>query len=189
MKKEVNKNLILDVTIEIPKNSKVKYEYNRATGKIVVDRILFGPSAYPQNYGYLTEALDYDGDELDVIVIADQEFIPGITVPTRIIGAMEMIDGNETDTKLIGVINCDPRYNQYNSIKDLPPHLLLEVKDFFETYKRLQSKSVLIKGFKDVKWAKQEYDICKKLMDEYKNLPKNDFIKLMKVKYPEKYLK
>jgi inorganic pyrophosphatase len=102
-------NLVLDVTIEIPKNSNIKYEYDRKTGKISVDRILYGPSVYPQNYGFLPEALDWDGDELDVLVFADQSFQPGIIVPARIVGALEMIDNGETDTKLIAVIDCDPR--------------------------------------------------------------------------------
>jgi inorganic pyrophosphatase len=101
--------LVLNVTIEIPKHSNVKYEYDRKSGKIFVDRILFGPSVYPQNYGFTPDALDWDGDELDVLVFADQQFQPGIIVPTKIIGAMEMIDNKETDTKLIGVIDCDPR--------------------------------------------------------------------------------
>ncbi len=179
--------LTLDVTIEIPKNSKVKYEYNRKTGKISVDRILFGPSCYPQNYGFIPEALDWDGDELDVLVIADQEFMPGVSVPTRILGAMEMIDGGETDTKLIGVIDCDPRFKQYDSLKSLPEHLLLEIKDFFETYKRLQKKEVLVKGFKEVDWAVNEYHECVKLMQQYGKEDKDKFVELMKKEHPEKY--
>jgi len=75
--------------------------------------------------------------------------MPGIIVPTRIIGAMGMIDDGETDTKLIGVIDCDPRYNQYKTLTDLPQHLLSEIKDFFETYKRLQNKNVKVTGFKE----------------------------------------
>ncbi|MDE7434170.1 MAG: inorganic diphosphatase [Mycoplasmoidaceae bacterium] len=76
--------------------------------------------------------------------------MPGVVVPTRILGAMEMIDGGETDTKLIGVIDCDPRFKGYDSLKSLPQHLLLEIKDFFETYKRLQKKEVVVKGFQEV---------------------------------------
>lgn len=180
--------LALDIVIEIPKNSKVKYEYNRKTGKISVDRILYGPSAYPQNYGYIPEALDWDGDELDVLVIADQEFMPGVVVPTRILGAMEMIDGGETDTKLIGVIDCDPRFKDYDSLKSLPEHLLLEIKDFFETYKRLQKKEVIVKGFEEVDWAIKEYHECVHLMDKYGKIDKDEFVELMKKEHPEKYV-
>ena len=104
----------LNVTIEIPKNSKIKYEYDRKTNQISVDRILYGSSAYPMNYGFIKEALDWDGDELDALIVSDQEFLPGVIVPVRVIGAMEMIDGGETDTKLITVIDCDPRYKHIN---------------------------------------------------------------------------
>lgn len=180
-------SLTLNVTIEIPKNSKIKYEYNRKDGSISVDRILFGPSAYPQNYGFIKEALDWDGDELDCLVISDQEFLPGVIVPTRIIGAMEMIDGGETDTKLIGVIDCDPRFKHINDLKDINEHILLEIKDFFETYKNLQKKKVEIKGFQDVKWAKKEYEECVELMKKYGKMDKDEFIKKMQSQHPEKY--
>jgi inorganic pyrophosphatase len=84
------------------------------------------------------------------LVIADQSIDTGILVPTRIIGAMEMIDGGETDTKLIGVIDCDPRYSHIKTMKDLNNHILLEIKDFFQTYKNLQNKKVEVKEFKDL---------------------------------------
>ena len=118
------KNNVINVTIEIPKNSSIKYEYDRSTGKISVDRILYGPSIYPENYGFIPHALDWDGDELDVLVVADQAFMPGIVVPTRILGAMHMVDGGETDTKLIGVIDCDPRYAHIQKLEDLSAHKL-----------------------------------------------------------------
>lgn len=175
------------VTIEIPKNSNVKYEYDRHTKKIIVDRILHGATIYPQNYGFLEEALDWDGDELDVLVIADQAFQPGIQVPTRIIGAMEMVDNGETDTKLIGVIDCDPRYNHIKKFSDIPEHLLLEIKDFFEIYKNLQKKKVVVKGFKDEVWAKNEYEECVELMRKYGHLKNTEFVELMKKEHPEKY--
>ncbi|MGL4951464.1 MAG: inorganic diphosphatase [Mycoplasma sp.] len=180
-------SLKLNVTIEIPKNSKIKYEFDRKTGQISVDRILVGSSAYPQNYGFLKEALDWDGDELDVLLLSDQEFLPGINVPARLIGAMEMIDGGETDTKLIAVIDCDPRYSHIKTMDDLNQHLLLEIKDFFENYKNLSNKKVEIKGFKDLNWAIKEYEECVELMNKFGNMDKNDFIDKMKKEHPEKY--
>lgn len=180
-------NLVLNVTIEIPKGSKVKYEYNRATKEIAVDRILYGAAGYPQNYGFLKEALDWDGDELDCLVIADQSIGTGIVVPARIIGAMEMIDDGETDTKLIGVIDCDPRYTHIQSMKDLNQHLLLEIKDFFQTYKNLQHKKVIVRGFKDKAWAVKEYKECVKLMKKYGKMPKANFVKKMMKEHPSKY--
>ena len=94
----------VNVVIEIPKDSKIKYEYDRRTKQIVGGRTLDGSSSYPLNYRFIREAWDWDGDEVDALVISDQTFIPGCVVPTRIIGAMEMIDGGETDTKLITLL-------------------------------------------------------------------------------------
>lgn len=182
-------SLKLNATIEIPKNSKIKYEYNRKSNTIAVDRILYGASAYPMNYGFIKNTLDWDGDELDVLIIADQEFIPGIEVPIRVVGAMEMIDGGETDTKLLGVIDCDVRYNHINKLADVNAHMLLEIKDFFENYKNLQSKKVLIKGFQDKDWAEKEYHECVELRKKYGELDNKEFIALMKKKHPEKYSK
>lgn len=177
----------IEVTIEIPKHSNVKYEYDRQTKSIKVDRILFGSEVYPQNYGFLSEALDWDGDELDIFVLSDQSFMPGVKVPARIIGAMEMIDSGETDTKLIGVIDCDPRYSHINSINDINEHLLKEISNFFQNYKILQNKKVVVKGFKDKAWAINEYDECVELMKKYGQLPKEDFIEKMKKEHPDKY--
>jgi len=179
---------VLNITIEIPKNSKIKYEYNRATNTISVDRVLYGPSGYPQNYGFIREALDWDGDELDCLVISEHSFLTGVEVPVRIIGAMEMIDGGETDTKLIGVVDCDPRYSHIKSLKDINQHLLLEIQDFFETYKNLQHKKVVVKGFKDVEWAEAEYNECVELMKKYGKMPKDEFLKKMNKEHPEKYI-
>lgn len=175
------------ITIEIPKGSQIKYEYDRKTGKVLVDRILYGPSAYPQNYGFIENTLDWDGDELDALVIANQSFNTGVLVPVRILGAMEMIDDGETDTKLITVIDCDPRFKEYESINDLPQHMLAEIKDFFETYKRLQKKPVEVRGFKDATWALKELEECKELFNNYSNIAKDEFIAKMKAKHPEKY--
>lgn len=177
----------IEVTIEIPKHSNVKYEYDRQTKSIKVDRILFGSEVYPQNYGFLPEALDWDGDELDIFVLSDQSFMPGVKVPARIIGAMEMIDSGETDTKLIGVIDCDPRYSHINSINDINEHLLKEISNFFQNYKILQNKKVVVKGFKEKAWAINEYNECVDLMKKYGQLPKEEFIEKMKKEHPDKY--
>lgn len=177
----------LNVTIEIPKKSNVKYEFDRKTKQISVDRILFGTEVYPQNYGFIKEALDWDGDELDALVIADHSFMPGVSVPVRVIGAMEMIDDNETDTKLITVIDCDPRFKNINSLKDVSEHTLAEIKNFFETYKLLQKKNVVIKGFQDAQWAIKEYHECVELMSKYGSMDKDEFVAKMKQEHPEKY--
>lgn len=177
----------LNVTIEIPKKSNVKYEFDRKTKQISVDRILFGSESYPQNYGFIKEALDWDGDELDALVISDHSFMPGVIVPVRLIGAMEMIDDGETDTKLITVIDCDPRFKNINSLNDVAPHTLKEIQGFFEGYKKLQNKNVVVKGFKDASWAIKEYEECVELMNKYGQMDKDEFIDKMKKEHPEKY--
>lgn len=182
-------NSVIDVTIEIPKNSNIKYEYDRANGNIKVDRILYGANIYPENYGFIPNALDWDGDELDILVISDHSFLPGTIVPTRILGAMTMVDDGETDTKLIGVIDCDPRFKQINSINDIPEHKLSVIRNFFETYKILQKKQVKIGSFKDATWAQKELNECISLMKKYGKMPKEKFISLMMKKYPGKYNK
>lgn len=163
----------IECVIEIPKNSNIKYEIDTVSKQIKVDRILYGSQSYPQNYGFFENTLDYDGDPLDVLVISDQPFIPGCIVPVRIIGGLEMIDNNEEDTKLIGVINCDPRYSEYKNILDLDNHRKLEIKNFFETYKILQNKKVEIGNFFDVEKAKEVLAECHGLFEEFSRSKKD----------------
>ena len=101
--------------------------------------------------------------------------------------AMEMIDGGETDTKLIGVIDCDPRYTHIKTMKDLNQHLLAEIKDFFENYKNLQKKKVIVRGFKDQAWAIKEYKECVAMMKKYGKMKKEAFVKKMMKAHPNKY--
>ena len=176
-----------NIIIEIPKGSNIKYEIE--DGKIKVDRILFGSMRYPLNYGFFENTLDWDGDPLDVLVFSDHEFLPGVEVPIRIIGAMKVIDGGETDTKILGVIDVDPRYNNIKTLKDIEPHKLEEIKDFFENYKNLQKKSVKINGFENKEYAMKELEATKILYTKYKNLSKKSFIEKMKKEHPEKYPK
>jgi inorganic pyrophosphatase len=100
---------------------------------------------------------------------------------------MEMIDGGETDTKLIAVIDVDPRFSEIKTIKDLPKHLLDEIQNFFENYKNLQKKEVIINGFKDVKFAEETFKECTELYNKYKDMDKDEFIKLMRKEHPNKY--
>lgn len=176
-----------NIIIEIPKGSNIKYEIE--DGKIKVDRILYGSMIYPLNYGYFENTIDWDGDPLDVLVFSDHELLPGVEVPIRIIGAMKMIDGGETDTKILGVIDVDPRYNNINELKDIEPHKLDEIKDFFENYKNLQNKSVIINGFEGKEYAIKELKETKDLYLKYKDLDKEFFIEKMKKEHPNKYSK
>lgn len=185
MKQEI-KTVI--VNIEIPKDSNIKYEYDRSTKKMVVDRILRNGFKYPANYGYLSEALDWDGDELDVLVYSEESFIPNVSLKANIIGAMKMIDEGETDTKLIAVHADDYRLSNIKKINDLPPQFLEDVKTFFSTYKNWKrANSTKVLGFEDDKWAWKEYEECVELMNKYGHLSKKAFIAHMKQEFPDKY--
>ncbi|BAQ54215.1 inorganic diphosphatase [Mycoplasmopsis arginini] len=181
------KNIL--VNIEIPKNSNIKYEYDRKTGKIKVDRILREGFKYPANYGYISEALDWDGDELDVLVYSPEEFMPGVVVEARIIGAMKMIDSGETDTKLIAVHADDYRLDHITKLEDLDKMWLHSVELFFKNYKFFKGANVTnVTGFENIEWAEKEYNECVELMEKYGSLDKKEFIEKMKKLHPEKYL-
>ncbi|APJ38591.1 inorganic diphosphatase [Mycoplasmopsis pullorum] len=182
------KNLV-QIKIEIPKNSKIKYEYNRKTQEIEVDRILRGDFVYPCNYGFIPEALDWDGDELDVLLYSSETFAPGVKLNARIVGAMKMIDDGETDTKLVAVHADDYRLDHIQKLEDLPLPFLDTVKTFFSTYKNWKRPGITsVDGFENVEWALKEYDECVELMHKYGSLDKKDFLAKMKQEHPEKYL-
>lgn len=184
----MNDKKVIQVTIEIPLNSNIKYEYNRKTNKIEVDRILRDGFRYPANYGFIEEALDWDGDELDVLVFSEETFLPGIRLNARIIGAMKMIDDGETDTKLIAVHDDDYRLESIKSLDDLDSNWLDKIKNFFSTYKNWKKEGITkVPGFEKIEWAINEYNECCKLMADYGHLPKDEFIKKMIKKHPEKY--
>ncbi len=181
-------NKVINVTVEIPKNSNIKYEFDRETKKIKVDRILRDGFKYPSNYGFVSEALDWDGDELDVLIYSDDIFVPGVEVEVRIIGAMRMIDDGETDTKLIGVHHNDYRLENINSLNDIPKKWLDEIETFFSTYKNWKRVGITkVPGFENKEWALKEYDECCKLMEKYGSIPKKEFVDKMKKEHPEKY--
>ncbi|MGL5617630.1 MAG: inorganic diphosphatase [Metamycoplasmataceae bacterium] len=181
-------NKIIKVIIEIPSNSNIKYEYNRETQKIHVDRILREGFFFPTNYGFIETALDWDGDELDVLVYSSEKFFPGVEVETRIIGAMRMIDDGETDTKLIAVHNDDYRLDHINTLDDIDQNWLMKVETFFKTYKNWKREGITkVPGFENADWAWNEYKECHELMIKYGHLPKEEFVEKMKKKHPDKY--
>lgn len=178
----------IKVHIEIPKGSNIKYEYNRETKEIQVDRILHAPHVYPANYGYIKEALDWDGDELDVLLYSDEKFVPGVSVNARIVGAMKMIDSGETDTKLIAVHADDYRISHIKTLKDIPQKWLKKVETFFTTYKNWKQPGITsVSGFEDEGYALKEYHEGVDLMDQYGKMSKKDFLDKMKIEHPEKY--
>ena len=179
---------VINVIIEIPKNSPIKYEFDRETRKMKVDRILRDGFKYPCNYGFIETALDWDGDELDVLLYSEEQFVPGVELKARIVGAMKMIDDGETDTKLIAVHHDDYRLDHIQTLDDLPKSFLDEIYTFFTTYKNWKRPGITkVPGFENTEWAWNEFEHCFKLMQDYGHLPKDEFIEKMKKKHPEKY--
>lgn len=151
--------------IEISKGSKNKYELDKETGRLKLDRVLYTSTHYPQNYGFIPLTYSKDYDPLDVLVLCSEEILPMALVECKPIGVLTMTDGGLLDHKIIAVAISDPFYNGYEDISDIPDHVMAEIKHFFQVYKTLEYKDTSVDKFDGKEVAKQ---VIEEALEDYK---------------------
>jgi len=140
---------IVNSVIEIPQGSRQKYEIDKPSGLLKLDRVIYSSFYYPVNYGFIPQTYGDDRDPLDILVISSVSIQPLCLVQAKVIGVMQMIDSGDADDKIIAVGNNDPGVNYINNIEEMPKHFFNELRQFFEEYKKLENKSVSVNEFQD----------------------------------------
>lgn len=155
---------VVNGIIEIPQGSRAKYELDKDSGLLILDRVIYSSMYYPANYGFIPRTYCDDGDPLDILVLSQIVIDPLCIVPAKVIGVMQMLDQGEKDDKIIAVAQGDMSVNHLNDVTDLGPHFVKELRNFFEDYKKLENKTVVIEDFQDRKTA---IEIVKKAVLDY----------------------
>src|SRR5689334_19349918 len=156
---------VVNAMIEISQGSRTKYEIDKTTGLLKLDRVIYSSFHYPVNYGFIPQTLGHDNDPLDILVLCSQSIQSLCLVSATVIGNMQMIDSGEKDDKIIAVATKDPSVNHISSIAEMPPHFINELRNYFEQYKVLENKQVQIEDFQNKETA---YDIIKEAIAFYK---------------------
>ena len=145
---------IVNGIIEIPKHTRAKYELDKESGLLKLDRVLYSSVYYPANYGFIPQTYCDDHDPLDILILSQITIVPMCIVSAKVIGVMRMMDGGEHDDKIIAVAENDMSVNHYKDISELPDHFINEMRNFFEDYKKLEHKTVVVKEFQNAELAK-----------------------------------
>ena len=156
---------VVNALIEIPQGSKTKYEIDKKTGLLKLDRVIYSSFHYPVNYGFIPKTLGQDGDPLDILVMCSESIQPLCLVEAYVIGNMQMIDTDMIDDKIIAVAVHDPSVNYIRELSEVPPHFFAVLKNYFEQYKVLENKKVEINDFQDKEIA---YNVIEESIRYYK---------------------
>ena len=155
---------IVNVVIEIPAGSNAKYELDKESGLLKLDRVLLSAVHFPANYGFISRTIADDNDPLDILVISSIKAESLSIIEAKVIGVMHMIDDNESDEKIISVAKNDMGVNYISTLEELPPHTMTELRRFFEDYKKLEHKHIEVNEFREKEFA---FKIIKESMDRY----------------------
>lgn len=151
--------------VEISKGSNMKYELDKKTGMLCLDRVLFTAMYYPMNYGFIPRTYGNDDDPLDVLIVCSAPILPMTLVRCYPIGVMRMEDGGMEDEKIIAIPYSDPTYMSYTNVSELPEHIFSELKHFFSVYKQLEGKTTVVK---DIGGPAEAIEIIEEAMESYK---------------------
>jgi inorganic pyrophosphatase len=144
---------VVNAIIEIPKGSKAKYEIDKESGLLKLDRVLFSSVMYPANYGFIPQTYCDDKDPLDILVLCSIDVFPMSIIEAKVVGVMHMVDNGEQDDKIIAVAKNDMSVNYINDLNELPPHAMTEIVRFFKDYKKLEGKNVTIEHLLGLRYA------------------------------------